>query len=66
MTEEGSCLNEMWTLNNEMKLELMYKVGSECELNSWPNSTVTAPEGNSVVVGGLTKLFFAFVFHQGA
>ena len=23
-----------------MKLEWLYKVGSECELNSWPNSSV--------------------------
>ena len=23
-----------------MKLEYLYKVGSECDLNSWPDSTV--------------------------
>ena len=34
-----------------MKLEWLYKVGSECELNSWPDSSVRASEWNSVVVG---------------
>ena len=30
----------------------MYKVGYECELNSWPDSSsVRASEQNSVVVG---------------
>ena len=26
--------------DEEMKLREMYKVGSKCELNSWPNSPV--------------------------
>ena len=28
------------SLDEEMKLEWLYKVGSESELNSWPDSTV--------------------------
>ena len=35
-----------------MKLELLYKVGSECELNSWLIAqSVRVSEWNSVVVG---------------
>ena len=33
-----------------MKLEL-YKVRSECNLKSWPDSPVRASERNSVIVG---------------
>ena len=40
-TDEGNDRNEMWTLDKEMKLEYLYKNGSECELNSWPNSSVS-------------------------
>ena len=33
--------NEMWALDKEMKLESLYKVGSESELNSWPVGSVS-------------------------
>ena len=39
-TDEGKDRNEMWTQDKEMKLEWLYKVGSESELNSWPDSSV--------------------------
>ena len=35
-----------------MKLEQLYKVHSECELNSWPGAqSVRASERNSLVMG---------------
>ena len=39
-TDEGKDRNETQTLNKEMKLEWLYKVGPERELNSWPVSSV--------------------------
>ena len=39
VTDEGKDRNEKWTLKKEMKLEGLYKVGSESELNSWPDSS---------------------------
>ena len=39
-TDEGNNQNEMWTLNEKMKLEYLYKVGSEWNLNSGPDSSV--------------------------
>ena len=39
-TDEGKDRNETWTLDKEMKLEWLYKAGSESELNSWPDSSV--------------------------
>ena len=38
-TDEGNGRNETSALNKEMKLEYLYKVGSECELNSCPDSS---------------------------
>ena len=32
--------NKTWTLKKEIKLEYLYHVGSESELNSWANSSV--------------------------
>ena len=41
-TDEGNNIVEM-KLDTEqtMKLEYLYKVGSECNLNSWPDSSVS-------------------------
>ena len=39
-TDEGKDQNETWTLNKEMKLEKLYKVGSESELSSWSDGSV--------------------------
>ena len=33
-TDEGNDPNETWTLNKEMKLEYLHKVGYESRLNS--------------------------------
>ena len=49
-TEEGNIRNEMDT-EQTMKLEWLYNVGSECELNSWPDSSLRASKRNSVVLG---------------
>ena len=49
-TEEGNIRNEMDT-EQTMKLEWLYKVGSEWELNSWPDSSLRACKRNSVVMG---------------
>ena len=53
--DEGNGRNETWAMTEEIKLEYLYKVGSECELNSCSGSsvgkTVTASEQKSVVVG---------------
>ena len=40
-TDEGKDRNETSTLNKEIKLESLYKVGSKSELNSWPDSSVS-------------------------
>ena len=40
VTDEGNGRNEMRTLDKDMKLEELYKVGSESELNSWLDSSV--------------------------
>ena len=39
-TDESKDRYETWTLNKEMKLEQLYKVGSDSEMNSWPESSV--------------------------
>ena len=38
-TDKGNIQNEMWHWTND-ETEVVYKVGSECELNSWPDSPV--------------------------
>ena len=40
MTHEGNARNQTWKLDKDMILEYLYKVGSEWELNSWPDSSV--------------------------
>ena len=39
-TDEGKDRNEKWTPNKEMKLEELYKVGFQSDLNSWSNSSL--------------------------
>ena len=36
-TDEGNSRNERLDTEQTMKLEQLYEVGSECELNSWPD-----------------------------
>ena len=39
-TDDYKDRNHTWTLNKEMKLEQLYKVDYQSELNSWPDSSV--------------------------
>ena len=39
-TDKGNRRNEQ-DIEQTMKLELLYKVGSECELSLWPDSSVS-------------------------
>ena len=53
-TDEGKDGNETGTLNKEMKLEWLYKGGSESDVNSTHGliaQSVRASEGNLVVLG---------------
>ena len=50
--DESNGRNEMGTLNGEITLEWLYKIGSECELtHGLMAQSVRASERNSVIVG---------------
>ena len=45
-TNEGNDQNETWTPSKEMKLEWLYKLRYECELNSWPDGNLVVVDSN--------------------